>query len=222
MSRLPQKTSAVYGVPVKLPEIMSDSAVTKLIDIMANEPDRYKFQLGVLLSQVPFDRLPESLTQKLKPVLANLEFQIKVGHESWWLCGEAEPRLVDSIHNRAAVLVNGFLLVKFKGKFSGLCTRTTTVPSGQTFIEGNWYSPTGELRSAIKNGFDAGDAKLSIPAGEWAMIRPLANDQSRGLVANDVLEQARNYAARIPERLPDQIKGMSRRDYRSRRDEVHG
>lgn len=207
----------------QLPDIMSNSAVTNLLAIMADDPDKYKFQIGVLLSQIPIDKLPDPLTQKLKPTLTNLEFKINVGQGNWWLCGRAEPRLINCLRNGAAVLVNGFLLVKFEGKFSALCIRTTSIPNGQTFVEGNWYSPVSQdLKESVRRGFDDGRSSLAIPSGEWAMIRPLSRDLSSGLSPSEILEQAQRHASSMPDRLPDRINGMSRSDYRQRREEVHG
>jgi hypothetical protein len=206
----------------QIPEILSNSVVTMLIEIMADDSDKYKFQLGVLLSQVTIEKLPESLIAKLKPVIANLELHIRVGYETWWLCGQAEPRLIESIRDRAAVLVDGFMLLKFSGKFSGLCIQTTTLANGQLFIEGNWYSPIGGLRDQIRQEFDSGNAKITVSTGEWAMIRPVANDGTNGFAANEIIEQARTYASSIPDRLPDRIRGQQRREYRLGRDEIHG
>ncbi|MBP9781513.1 hypothetical protein KBC89_02555, partial [Candidatus Woesebacteria bacterium] len=206
----------------QIPDILSNSVVTMLIEIMADDPDKYKFQLGVLLSQVTIDKLPETLIAKLKPVIANLELQIRVGYETWWLCGESEPRLIESIRDRAAVLVDGFILIKFTGKFSGLCVQTTTLANGQSFIEGNWYSPIGGLRDQIKQEFDSGNSKIAVSTGEWAMIRPVANDGRNGFTANEVLEQAQAYVASMPDSLPDRIRGQQRREYRLGRDEIHG
>jgi hypothetical protein len=208
----------------QLPDILSDSVIISLIDFMASSPERYKFQLGVLLSQIPFNQLSEPLAQKLQPVLTNLEFQIKVGNEQWWLCGEAEPRFLRCIQSGALVLVNDALLVKFEGKFTALCVKNMRMPNGQTFIEGNMYSPVGsELKKLIQSNFDNGNAKPNLQSGEWAMIRGLNNDSNSGLSAAEILNQAKQYAANMPDQLPDTIGGIPRRQFRSSRpEEIHG
>jgi predicted DNA-binding protein YlxM (UPF0122 family) len=197
----------------RLPEVLNDEAVLNLVSIMLDAPDKYRFQIGTILSQIPINNIPEPLRQRLKPIISDSEMKILTGHDRWWLCGQAEPRLQRSIANQAVVLVNDQLLAKFIGKFSALCLNTFTTNTGQTFLAGNWYSPTdGPSRDAIRHAFDTGNAKLTLGRGDWAIMRPLA--ECNGMAPEQFLDQIRHFSSELPDKLPDTIRGTTKRQYR--------
>jgi len=199
----------------KLPEVFNDQAVYDLISVLADNPQTNKFQLALLLSQTSLTHMPQTLREKLKPILADMEFKIKPEHGGWWLCDMAEPRLMESMQNTAVVLVNGSLLVKFDGKFTALCLQTTTTKEGYAFLEGTWYSPVDKAtREAIKDSFDQGRAKLTLEQAEWALMRPLEQNFDSGQSAEEILRQAREFAQSLGDRLPDTIGEISREEYR--------
>ena len=158
-SRSTEDNSRLFGryVTKETSSLMSTQIVLELINIMFHKPEHFRFQLGALLSIVEFSRLPAETKIKLKPTISSLELKIKPGHRGWWLCSEAEPRLAESMSHEAVVLVNGALLMKFVGKFSGLCVKNYITKDGFSFVEGNWYAPTDDTsRKVIRSAYNAG------------------------------------------------------------------
>ncbi len=176
---------------------------------MLNKANEGSSQAG----KVPSVR-PEAVVQKRKPVMSSdIEIKIMPGHQGWGLCEHAESYFYNAIDkwdgkNAAVVLVNGVLLVKFLGKMTALCLQTTTTRNGQTFLEGNFYSPVDEdLRKTLKEAFDSGEAKIALSRGEWAFMRPLE-------FHGGLLEEVRKFTASLQDRLPEEIDGMTRRRWR--------
>jgi hypothetical protein len=185
---------------------------------MADNPAEYRFQLGALLTQIPVNQLPSSIGEKLKPVITDAELKLKSEHGTWWLCGQAEPRLRLALADGAVMLVNGRLLLKFNDKLSALCLESFSASNGAVFLEGNWYSPTDNTtRVQLRSRFDQGHAKTQLATGEWAIMRPLDKEGNRS--PEQILEGVRQAAQRLPNRLPDQIAGLDRRRYREARKE---
>ncbi len=208
----------------QIPQIFSDAVVGEIISIMAENPGEYRFQLGALLTQIPIDNLPETIRKKLKPTTTEVELKLRSEHGTWWLCGAAEPRLRDAIRDKAIMLVNDRLLVKFNGKLSAVCIESFTTPNGAVFLEGNWYSPTdNQTRDQLRSQFDQGHAQVQLVTGEWAIMRPLDNERGNNgevvKTSEQVLEEIRGVASRIPDRLPDRMAGLERRSYREVRRE---
>lgn len=99
-----------------------------------------------------------------------------------------------------------------------MCLNTFSTKDGGTFLAGNWYSPTdSQSRETIRGAFDGGTAKIVLQGGEWTIMRPLAED--RGRMPEEILQGARQFAAKLPDRLPDQMEGMTRHGYRVARKE---
>ncbi len=112
-----------------LPDIFSDEAVVEIISIMADSPAEYRFQLGALFTQIPVNKLPDEIGNKIKPIVTDAELKLKSENGTWWLCGMAEPRLREAIEDRALMLVNDRLLLKLNGKLSALCLESFTTAS---------------------------------------------------------------------------------------------
>ncbi|MDO8609497.1 MAG: hypothetical protein Q7R95_03030, partial [bacterium] len=209
------------GVEInQLPDLLNDRVIYNLISVMADNLEKHRFTLGTILSQITLSNIPQSVIDKLAPIMSNMEFAIKPENQNWYLCGMAEPRLRRSMEKGAVILINHVLLAKFDGKFSALCLQNITTKSGATFLAGNWYSPTDSAsREALKTTFDAGNAKIDLTQGEWTIMRPLAEDH--GKTPAEILEEAKKYAEKLPDTLPMEIDHMSRKRYRETEHENH-
>ncbi|MCB9800964.1 MAG: hypothetical protein H6773_02175 [Pseudomonadales bacterium] len=96
-------------------------------------------------------------------------------YENWFLCEESESRLETSISERACVLVNGKLLVKFVGRISALCLESFSV-GGSTFVAGHWYCPVSDWTvDSLKQSFAVGEFRFKGSVGRWAYMRPMYN-----------------------------------------------
>lgn len=203
--------------------LMSDSSIKKVLEALASKKEQFVFQLGVLLSLTSLNQISESLRTKLNGALGQIEQQIKLTHEGWTLCPLSEPRLIDMMNHSAVVLVSDCLLAKVDGKTTALCIKTTTLPNRQTFVEGNWYSPTDQVsRDAIKHAYDAGETRVKTENGVWAIMRPAQDylpKAGQQMTASQVLARAKAYAASMPDRIPDRVKDMPRVKYRTETEE---
>jgi hypothetical protein len=206
----------------QLPELILDEGMFSLVSAMLAHPDKYRMQLGIILSQVNLDQIPEELKERLKPHMSGLEFSVETSHGSWYLCSAAEPRLAKSVEESAVMAIgeedNPYFLVKFRGKLSGLCLQDVTTSDGKVFVRGIWYSPTDRTtRDALRDAFDAGKGKVDLQKGNWALMRPIRPKGNAEQLVNDALRVARNTPDVYPstEIVVDGIP-MQRQDYRER------
>jgi hypothetical protein len=88
--------------------LLNDESIYVLLDTLLDNPDSYRFQIGLILSQVNLTNLPDKVKAKIKPTLTDTEMQLLPEHGRWWLCGAAEPRLVQSLQDNAILLINNF------------------------------------------------------------------------------------------------------------------
>lgn len=175
--QLTRQLNRVGATIEDIPEIFADDAIVEIISVMADNPAEYRFQLGALLTQISVNQLPNSIGEKLKPIITDAELKLKSENGTWWLCGMAEPRLKDAVKDGALMLVNDRLLLKFNGKLSALCLESFTTSGGTVFLEGNWYSPTDNTtRLQLRSQFDQGHARVRLTTGEWTIMRPLDKD----------------------------------------------
>jgi len=193
--------------------------ISELIALAVKNIEKYRFQIGVLLSLVPFSDLPPETRIALRPVVSSLEQTIKPGHTGWYLCPEAEKRLVDSLADDAVVLVNDSILIKMAGKFSGLCVKNYKTKDGFVFVEGAWYSPSDAVsRRDIREANDRGQARVEIDGGEWSLMRAIEDSPVKE--ADMLLAVAKGYAENLGNSLPQTINGLSRKEFRERKIET--
>lgn len=219
-------TSNVENTGLKLdqlPDLILNDGMFVLISAMLEHPDKYKMQLGIILSQLNYDQMPDELKAKLKPHMLGLDFSIKTSHGAWFLCDKAEPRLKQSIQEGAVMAIgdkdNPYLLVKFIGKLSALCLQDVIMQDGKVFVKGNWYSPTdNETRDSLKVAFDAGQGRVNLQKGSWALMRSIRPRD--GKTAEELVNEALQVAIDIPDVYPckkiiiDGTPIVERGDYR--------
>jgi len=131
----------------------------------------------------------------------------------WSLCSSAEGKLQESLEDAGTLVVNHSLVLKFLGKLTGFCARTYT-ECGDSFIEGNWYSPVGKkTRSFLRGAFDQGESHV-LCGGRWAHMGPVELYTEHG----DPKIFLANAQARIAgfTKPPSTILGMTRKEYRLR------
>ncbi len=194
----------------KIVKELNNDFILTLLDILLDDVLTYQFQIAIILSQLKIYDLPEALRAEIRPQLIEMDMSIQVSNGNWWLCDESEPRLLQALNNDAVVVVNEYVAVKFIGKRAGLCLKTFTSASGQTFFEGHWYSPTGfELNNTLEDAFDAGITKIDISNGNWALLRPAKR------YTPDYLEDIKALVNTIPDNKQAVIDGLIRSQYRA-------
>lgn len=199
-----------------LGEDLNNQLIIDLVSAMSFDTDTFRTGLGILLSMVKYDEIPEETRERLNPYLIDAEFAMVIQKNFWYLCGAAEPRLRIALRKGAAIVVNDHLVVKFYGKLSALCTKTFTTTNGVTFLAGNWYSPSdSESREGLRNAFDQGKSHVTLQSGEWALMRTIEDKDG------ELLAAAQDYAANAPMRLPETIGGESRMHFRREKEERH-
>lgn len=172
-----------------------------LLSLMLDNPKQYKMQLGVIFSEVSLHDIPEEMLNKLKPVASKLGYSLESDHGEWFMCEDAEPRLLESMKEGGYIVMTEKgaprLLAKFMGKLSALCLEDFTT-NGEVFIKGNWYSPVSqELRLLIGETFDIGKGKVEVQGGEWAFMRPVKDLPE--IRSEEIIEKAIKLAEAIPE-----------------------
>lgn len=177
------------------------------------EPEKFTFQIGVLLSCIPIYKLPLEVRQKIETVETQFQMKVEVGHDAWNLCDSAEPKLWESLHNNAFVVVNDHMLVKMDGRLCGLCVQTFTNSDGETFYEGNWYAPTDtSSRDKIRHAYDKGQSRVQLGVSEWALLRSFS--ASKGKTLSEEISEVNVVLKGIPDQLPLLINDIPRYQYR--------
>lgn len=197
---------------------LQDPGAIQLFPALIDQNDKkHRFHIANTLTTVPFDHLPESAQKNINPTQTDHDFTFLQKRNSWNLCVGAEWMMEDALEDKAVVLVNKKLLVKFNGKLSGVCLETFTTQKGYTFVEGNWYSPADlDSRKQVRNAFDAGKAKLNLGAGSWQLMRPM-----EFIDEDDLIEDVKDYADTCKKALPVMMDGLPRKQYRMRNEELH-
>lgn len=152
--------------------------------------------------------------------------RITRGETGFYLCSLSEGRLLKSIEDTGVMLVNDFLLVKMVGKISAIALQNT-----EGFLAGHWYAPrTRQMRQQIRETFDIGVTRMTIPDDVWDYMRPANVDnlfQSRVNLNNpalltafstteELVEFIRNAVDKLPKQLSQFIAGIPRNEYRNR------
>lgn len=186
--------------------------VFRVIEGMCLEPSKYRRELAFLFTQLSIAQLPEPLQHKMATSSSTLPLTVLPAYAFWYLCSIAENRLAEAMEDQAVLLINGVILLKFRGKLGGVALQTTRLADGMQLIEGCWYAPI-DHRDEIRDAFDRGESCLHVE-GEWTLLRAL------GASYDNLLQQAQTFAATLPDQLPPQIAGYpSRRAYRCSKDE---
>jgi hypothetical protein len=202
--------------PIDISKTVHLPVVLELIEIAVKNIEKYRFQIGILLSLVSFSELSPETRVALRPVVSSFEQTIKPGHTGWYLCPEAEPLLAESLAKDAVVLVNDSILVKMAGKLSGLCVKNCETKSGSVFIEGGWYSPSDDIsRRIVREANDRGRARVEISEGEWSLMRGIEDSPVKD--AGMLLAVAKGYAEKLGNSLPQTIGTLSRKEFRERK-----
>ena len=191
--------------------IAKNRFVLELMSLMVGK-DKYRFQLGVLLSMLDFNDLPVSLKKKIDPEWVESNQTLKLRKNHWSLCDSAEERMVDAMYTKAILLINGNMLLKLKGKLSALCLRTFTTRKGFTFVEGNWYSPVDEgTRDELKSAYFYGrDTTKILDSSEWVLMRTITGIGDRS--SEEMFREIKRIAGKIE--LSDIGGKYNKKDYR--------
>ncbi len=176
--------------------------------LLRNPTGENRYRLGLAAGVLPLD---PRIQQVFAPSIQDgVNLEVKTYHNDWILCQDAEDYMDKALKMNALVLVNGSILMKTVGKFTGLCVRSFSTAKS-TFLEGNWYSPTDEeSREAIKKGFDMGQGHVDLAEGSWVLLRSIYGDKK----GQEVLAKSKKAAENFPQHLPLMIRGIPRRKFR--------
>lgn len=200
---------------------MNNAFTYELIDVLLDNPEQYKFQLGVIFSQIPLSNIPEHIRRRLFPLTSDMELSVLLRHNAWEMCRQGEENLEKALTDGAIMLLNDVFVVKFVGKVSGIALRDETFSNGITVKKGLWYSPTNQ--EEVKRMFDVGNQFSTNVSGDWLLLRPIGDigeTESGSFVvrvpAEEILKKAQKAVTShlVSNSLPDTIEGMSRQDYR--------
>lgn len=200
--------------PVSPSCLFHHASVFRVIEGMCIEPSKYRRELAFLFAHVSIYRLPLHLRQKMAIASVTLPLKVVPMYCSWYLCSDAEGRLSQAIHDQAVLLVNDVILLKFRGKLSGVALQNSLLADGTQLIAGCWYAPV-DSRDEIREAFDRGESRLWVE-GQWTLLRGLYDSDN-----NALLLQAQTFATALPAQFPHQIAGFpSRQTYRYSRHEA--
>jgi hypothetical protein len=206
------------GIKIEeLPQLLDDETILGIVDVMLDDPKSYRFELAQILSQIPIEKIPESMVAKLNPIAIDLELEIRPSQDGLYICSTGEPRMAEAMSKNAVVIVNGEIMVKMIGKMTGVLLDNVTTKDGVVLPKGMFYSPIdGKTRMAIKEAFDQGKSRVDLDRGQWAIMRPISETS----VDTDLfLENAKIYAQSLPDTLPATIDGLPREQFRLSRKE---
>lgn len=190
----------------QVPKLLLNERIYAQVSAMLENPNEHRLPLGIILSQISLDQIPEGYRKQLKPHMSGLKLKLETSYAPWQLCPDAENRLNTAIDDEAVMALgdkdNPYLLLKFYGKLSALCFEDFATADGKVFLRGNWYSPTDDdTKKELRNDFDKRRGVVTLSEGDWALMRPY------NAIAGDDLEKclnkARQTALHIPEEYPD-------------------
>lgn len=197
----------------KLPEILRHPALIEHLSVLLDEPDQYRFQIGVLLALITKSQLPHHIQERIQSQTVNEDMKLRVGFLRWSLCDDAEYRFMESFMKKTFVVVNQHFIVKMIGRMSALCLNTCTTPDGNTFYAGNWYSLIDEgSRNHIRRIYDQGIHQTTLASSHWGLMRTFGRLGYKE--PEDVIQEVKAIVKDLPEKLPLIIQGIPRQQYR--------
>jgi len=139
-------------------------------------------------------------------------FKIIKNNSEWDLCYESEPRVIRAIEENGVIVIGDRedpqMLVKFRGKMSGIPLRDIHTIEGSQFEKGVWYIPIGEIRWHLINNFLERKGFVYLDEGEWSRVRPI-KDYVKTKSA-DIFNCINNKAESIPKKFPnDEIEAKN-------------
>ena len=211
--------------PSGLFESFDQPVIWKLVSILADYPERYGYQLGLLFSILPRKHIPKETLEKLHPIYSEKEVPILTVYDTWSLCTESEKYLLKDLKQGSFVVIGGGLVWKATQKKTAYCFQTVVTDEG-IFVAGNWYSPVSpKLKSAIEAAYDRGVPEIDFPDGNWVIQRPLRqyleNDANISLLITYLREIMRNLPHKLPSYIDVNNELHSRAQYRKLKHEEH-
>lgn len=163
-------------------EFFRGPSMLAVAEALSETPDDFRFQLGVLLSQVPYDQLSSRLKSNLSiqyesTPLAMIPFHPKY---NWSLCAEGDQMLDASLTTGQALVINKNLLMKGISRPSVLCLNSFATENG-TCLAGGWYAFENEaevieeLRHIPRSGRKNGE----VTSGTLVFLKDLRGDESK-------------------------------------------
>lgn len=178
--------------PVEIADYIANPEYSiPLIETFMVNPEKYRYQLAIVGSHTPYHQLTPEIIEGLQIGERQTAFDIIPFHSYWDLCYRSEAYLKGSLdHNKPLLKVNdGDLIVKQEGYKALLALKSVADENGMV-VAGNWYSPLGNVKDAIREGFASGTSGIQIDSGKLVLMRALSD----GYEARRVFERARAYA----------------------------
>lgn len=155
-----------------------------LIPIFLRLQPYYAYELAMALNAQRDAELKKQVAAQLDPVEIAWQSEIALNNGIWFLCYASEDALMDTLSEQGyLVLVDAqkqpIILVKFKGKESGLVLKSFVTQTGQIIPAGLWISPVSpHTRTRLERVFDTKYQKMNIQLfdGQWAYMRSVNLD----------------------------------------------
>lgn len=174
-------------------------------------------RLAMILAVTPKSKLKPKILDYLgiSEEENHLEGNVSIGHNDWYLCGNAEPRMSTSIREGGYVILKPKnsssetgIVIKMYGKITGLVTSTLQI--GDHLVpKGVYISPVGNTKTLIQAAFKNGENIIEISGEDlqFALMREVDTIRTP-----ELLETAVNIVQQTP-KPRELVAGMSRSEY---------
>lgn len=192
-------------------EVFNHPFFHRVLELLLKYPRDFAYEIGILANQELPPDLETQVQDQLDLKQTRFRGHFKLGHRDWWMCKNAEYRLVLALDNDVLVLCDqdqeGLILLKSYGKLSGVTLRDFTTSDGQIIPQGMWIAPVDEItQQRIMQAMEDNHQRLPyhIVGGEWALMRGIVDErfaiaQREGLPDSSfdqILQRAKKYQIR--------------------------
>ena len=184
----------------EVPHILRSEGFQYILGITQDAPEQLRttntFQLGVLLSQQPSEKVTQN------------KARVTVTTKDKDLCYLAEPRLKDALKKDGCLAMtteahSPVIEFKYNGKPARLCIGTFSTDYS-TFVAGNWYAPTNisDVRDLV-HIYDSGINRVVVPGIDWTLLRPVRGSKQAQVNAKQLVGLAILLANKLPALFED-------------------
>lgn len=178
-----------------------DHLTKGLVDPLSSRDSfRYWYQYGILLSQLPYDKISPKNKERFNIVSSSSQYTVDLQHEKYFLCDESEERMAEAIQTGALALINDSLLFKTVGRPALLAMKSSSGEDGGTVVERCWYSfGDKEQRNGVISSMKDGANHFTIPDLHVVLMRAYQERRGNFWAASCAAE-------RLGDRIPDLIR----------------
>ncbi len=201
-------TATLDGLQMKKNEyifLLNTPLFTAFLKPLTRLQPAFAYELAQIVNGCQDVHLREETEKALMPVETHWRIKLTPSHDDWYLCERSEEKLVDTLSEQGCLALldaaqRPLIVVKFKGKPSGLVLQTCKTADGTVLPAGTWISPvSAQTRERLYKAFDTNYQKVSTPVfhGTWAYMRSVVPDR---LEQNGALLTLTNIATQLQRR----------------------